>query len=157
MAENAAVLPLCSLKLLLPLQTHPGSPFWCADVVFTVELFCWAAQDPARVALFTTACGVDKPTISFLASSGNLVSETEYSALQVVMGLYFSPIISVLLTDKNMRECQSKTKSKNWEKCGQTALMTVKVLIFTQDHCDSCVFICLFWLLIQILNSVLKL
>lgn len=156
MAENAALLPLRSLKLLLPLQTHPGSPFWCADVVL-VELFCWAAQDPARVALFTTACGVDKPTISFLASSGNLISETEYSALQVAMGLYFSPIISVLLTDKNVRECRSKTKSKNWEKCGQTALMTVKLLMFTQDFCNFWGSMCLFWLLTQILNSVLKL
>lgn len=78
----------------------------------------------------------DKPTISFLANSGNLVSETEYSALQVAMGLYFSPFISILLSDRNVRECRSKTKSKNWEKCGQTALMPIKALIFTQDFCN---------------------
>lgn len=97
------------------------------------------------MALLTMPCGVDKPTISFLAISGNLVSETEYSALQVAMELYFSPIIYILLSDKNVRECQSKTKSKNWEKCGQTALMLIKILIFkSQDFCNFWFFICLF-------------
>lgn len=53
------------------------------------------------------------------------------------MGLYFfPPIIPILLSDKNMREWRSKTKSKNWEKCSQTSLVLINIHIFTQDFCN---------------------
>lgn len=44
--------------------------------------------------------------------------------------------MSALTLRGRVGECQSRTKSKDWEKRGRTALMPVEAFIFTQDFCN---------------------
>lgn len=137
--ECCIASPLLS-EVVLALADTSRLPFLMCRCCFHSRTLLLSSTGPCQSGSVHYGLGGNKPTIIFLASSGNLVSETECSALQVAMGLCFSPIISILLSDKNVRECQSKTKSKNWEKCGQSALMPTEALIFTQDFSNFCFF-----------------
>lgn len=166
-AEGAATFPLCSLcpRVLfapagpswLSALIHLGHKVpWQTQNNLSERRCCYFYGKLFLLRNATTPCGSSPPSVGTNLLSVSqpaqeiwLWVEGGHTGLQTAKAGHLSLFNSVLVSDKSCLlmwrmtlwgdagQHQSRTKSKAWEKCGQTALVPVETFIFTSTFIIS--------------------